>query len=467
MIQGAWMRDFLTSLAKIIFYASRISLRMFWRHRALVSYGIIMFMLGIWVAGGFDSSGRVAKQVAFEPKETAGEEILAVLSGKRKIPQRKEDSGKSRLYSVDLVVGKGDTFLNMLVEAGVEWNEAYAVSKSLKGVFNLRSLRLGQGMEVFFKEETDGEHVFNALKIEKSDSVVEVARKEDGTFNAFEKEKILIGKQVRAGGTIRSSLFKLTEELGVPVNIVMEAIRAYSYDVDFQRDIHGGNDFEVLYEVFYDEKGNKVRYGDLKYAKLVIGDKAMKIYQYTTKTGDEGYYTGDGRTIRRALLKTPINGARISSRYGLRRHPVQKYTKMHKGVDFAAPRGTPIYAAGNGTIEKAGRFGSYGKYIKIRHNGTYSTSYAHMQKLAKGMKRGRKVKQGQVIGYVGTTGRSTGPHLHYETLINGRQKNPLKLKMTPGKKLSKKEMARFETKKLEVDTLLASLPLKTQIASTK
>ncbi len=245
----------------------------------------------------------------------------------------------------------------------------------------------------------------------------------------------------------------------------MEAIRSFSYDVDFQRDIQSGSSFEVLYEVFNDEEGHKVRDGDLKYSLLTIGNKRMEIYKFTPNGGEDGFYTADGRAVRKALLRTPVSGARISSGFGMRRHPIMGYSKMHKGVDFAAASGTPVYAAGDGVIDKIGRFGAYGKYVRIRHNGTYSTAYAHLNKYASGMKKGRRVKQGQVVAYVGSTGRSTGPHLHYETLVDGKQTNPLSIKMSPGKKLTQVAMKKFEEKKGEIDTLVASLPLEKQIAS--
>jgi murein DD-endopeptidase MepM/ murein hydrolase activator NlpD len=245
---------------------------------------------------------------------------------------------------------------------------------------------------------------------------------------------------------------------------MMEAIKAYSYDVDFQRDIRNGNNFEVVYETYVDDKGQFVREGDMLFASLLVNGEELKIFRFTTPDGDTDYYTEDGHSVKKALLRTPINGARISSGFGMRRHPVLGYSRMHKGVDFAAPRGTPVYAAGDGTIDMIGRRGGYGNYVRIRHNPEYSTAYAHLYKFANGMKRGRHVKQGQVIAYSGSTGVSTGPHLHYEVLIAGRQVNPNKVKMTPGRKLDKRELATFNDAKKKMIALRSSLPLRSQVA---
>ncbi|MCK5546590.1 MAG: peptidoglycan DD-metalloendopeptidase family protein, partial [Rhodospirillaceae bacterium] len=234
-------------------------------------------------------------------------------------------------------------------------------------------------------------------------------------------------------------------------------IRIFSWDVDFQRDIWKGDGFEVMYHRFYDDDGNAIYDGTIKYAALSLQGKKIAIYLHTLKDGSTDYFNENGQSARKALMRTPINGARLSSSFGKRKHPILGYTKMHKGSDFAAPRGTPIYAAGNGTIDKSGRNGAYGNYIRIRHNSQYSTAYAHMKSIKRGMGKGKRVTQGEVIGYVGTTGRSTGPHLHYEILRGGRQVNPLRVKMPSGKKLKGDELVRFKTALAEISREWAKL----------
>lgn len=376
------------------------------------------------------------------------------------------DTAEAGVFSVNVEMGKGDTFISLMSEAGVSYGDAHEVSQVLKKVLDLRGLRPGQKMEVQFEQRAgEEENFFQALKVDQPDNYILVKRDEEKGFVANEIEKQLAKKAYRAGGKIDSSLFQLASDAGIPTSIVMEAIRAYSYDVDFQRDIQPGASFEVMYDIVYDDQGNKVREGDLLFARLVMDKDELKIYRYTPSKDEPGYYHADGTSIRKALLRTPVNGARMSSGFGMRRHPVLGYSKMHKGIDFAAPTGTPIYAAGDGVIEKIGRYGSYGKYVRLRHNDKYSTAYAHMSRFANGMKQGRRVKQGQVIGYVGTTGRSTGPHLHYETLVYGKHINPMNIKMTSGKKLAGAELKAFESTKTDIEARLASLPMETLLAS--
>ena len=230
-------------------------------------------------------------------------------------------------------------------------------------------------------------------------------------------------------------------------------IRAFSFDVDFQRELQPGDRFALLYETLHEHDGQLAKPGDLLYAELVLSGKPIGIYRFTPESGITDYFTADGRSVRKSLLRTPIDGARISSGYGMRRHPILGYSKMHRGVDFAAPTGTPIYAAGHGTVEKAARFGGYGKYVRIRHNGSYKTAYAHLSRYGRGIKAGARVKQGQVIGYVGSTGRSTGPHLHYEVISNGKQVNPRSIKLPAGERLKGADLKAFQEARERIDAL--------------
>ena len=254
----------------------------------------------------------------------------------------------------------------------------------------------------------------------------------------------------------------------LPNSVTDRLIRLFSWDVDFQRDIRRGDRFETLYEEVTLEKDESQVKGELVYAGLTLRGNLIDAYLFSPDGGLRTYYDSEGRSLRKFLLRTPIDGARLSSHFGKRRHPVLGYTKMHKGTDFAAPRGTPIYAGGSGRIEKAERYGGYGNYIRIRHSDTWSTAYAHMHKFAKGMRPGARVRQGQVIGYVGTTGRSTGNHLHYEVLKNGKQVNPMKMKQPPATKLAGADLKAFEKERARIDAMrerLGKEPLLTSRAA--
>ena len=262
------------------------------------------------------------------------------------------------------------------------------------------------------------------------------------------------------------SLYADALRSGASPKMVYDMIRALSFDVDFQRDIHTGDTYTMIYDTFRDEETGLERAGELSYAELTTQGKTNKVYRFQPKGGVPGYYTEAGEAVRKALLRTPVDGARISGTFGMRKkHPVLGYTKMHKGIDFAAPTGTPIMAAGDGVVEKAGRFSSYGNYILLRHNGSTKTAYAHLSKYA--VKKGDKVRQGQVIGYVGATGRATGPHLHFELLQNGVHVNPRKVTQMPGTKLTGNNIKAFKTAKDKVNKLMKTIPPGESIADQK
>jgi murein DD-endopeptidase MepM/ murein hydrolase activator NlpD len=355
-----------------------------------------------------------------------------------------------------VAVESGDNLMGVLIRAGAERTVAHAAIQSLKGSYDpQRDLNVGDELQITFGPGTirtvenvetpdSNNYVLARLTIPVSyDKLIDISRNDDGGFKASEVERQLEREIVQASGQIDSSLFVAASSAGIPPRVLVELIRIYSFDVDFQRDIWQGDKFELMYEQFRGENGDIVHEGDIHYAKLTLRNTEIPLYLYTTSAGNLDYFNNKGNSVRKTLMRTPIDGARLSSRFGKRKHPILGYTRMHSGVDFAAPRGTPIYAAGNGTIVKAGRNGGYGKYIRIRHNGTYQTAYAHMSKLARGSRNGARVKQGQVIGYVGTTGRSTGPHLHYEVLKSGRQINPRSVRIPSGEKLKGAELKKF------------------------
>jgi murein DD-endopeptidase MepM/ murein hydrolase activator NlpD len=276
-------------------------------------------------------------------------------------------------------------------------------------------------------------------------------------YNADLKEIKLNLYKMRYFGVIKNGLFIDGVDSGISAATMMKMINLYSYDIDFQRDIHDGDKFEVLIESFFDENGRKIKDGNLLYSAISLNNQKVETYAHEINNIIE-YFDAKGNSVRKSLLKTPINGARISSGFGMRRHPILGYSKMHKGVDFAAPTGTPILAAGSGIITYMGVKGGYGNYVQIKHNADYSTAYGHASKFNKKFKHGNKVKQGDVVAYVGSTGRSTGPHLHFELIYKGNQVNPSKVKATSGLKLTGKDLVKFELTKTAIDKYRKNTP---------
>lgn len=359
-----------------------------------------------------------------------------------------------------LKIGKGDTFGALLQRAGLSSVDAHNAVESMKGHYDPRALKVGQTVRLRYDQDADGAYQLASLQMDvdaiRSVNLTRDVSTETGFKAATEEKEVL--KKIEARRTeIENSLYGSALKAGLPRSIVAEAIRVYSYDVDFQRDVRRGDSIEVLYEQYETEDGHQVKTGEVLMARINVGGVIKTAYRYETKDGRVDFFTEDGKSLRKAIMMTPIDGARISSGFGVRKHPVLGYTKMHKGMDFAAPTGTPIFAAGDGTVEKAGRFSSYGNYVRIRHTGSTKTAYAHMSRFAKGITPGTRVKQGQVIGYVGTTGRSTGPHLHFEVIENGVQVNPRNVKTQQGEPLKGTELAAFKEEIRKIDGQFAEL----------
>jgi len=354
-------------------------------------------------------------------------------------------------------VQRGDTLYGVLVEAGLSETEAKDTVGALADVFSPRALKAGQ--EITLNLTTAAGTTVSegpqpqlvSLSLEPSvERDVTVSRDSKGELIAEAIDKPLTETRARAAGVITFSLYDAAMKAGLPSSVIADVIKAYSYDVDFQRDIQEGDSFEVVYERLENDEGELARTGQMLYAALTTSGVTRQIYWFE-RDGDGEFYNSKGEAVRKTLLATPIDGARITSGFGARKHPILGYTKVHKGVDFGAPTGTPIYAAGNGTIIEMGPKGSYGNYVRIRHNGTYQTAYAHTSRFAKGLHKGDKVKQGQVIAYVGTTGRSTGPHLHFEVLVDGSQVNPKNIKSTGSTKLAGKDLKAFKAQVATID----------------
>ena len=346
---------------------------------------------------------------------------------------------------------KGDTmshaFLNMKI---AEKNILDFVSE-LKKVFNPKKLRAKQRIKVYV-DKNDKEDIRGiSIELDKIRSIEVFKKQEKYLINRYEQSTSFTFK--KSYGEIESSLYLAAKNAGLPASVLMEMVRIYSFDVDFQREIKKGDGFEVLYESHNNQNGDLVRNGPIRSAVLILGGERLSLYRYEYNHGLFDYFDFEGNSVRKALMRTPLDGARITSNFGKRKHPILGYTKMHKGVDFGASRNTPVYAAGDGIVETARRNGGYGNYIRIRHNSDYKTAYAHLERFAKFIKKGRRVKQGDVIGYVGSTGRSTGPHLHYEIIFRGKQVNPLKIRMPKGLKLKDKNLESFISERDMLDKL--------------
>ena len=344
-------------------------------------------------------------------------------------------------------IGSGQTLRSALMEAGLPRASAQHVMNEVAGDYNLRDLKAGQKLDVSLVPSFDNSSYELASMTMKIDPIrtLNVTRDEDGSINAEldEKEVTTITKAARV--IIDGSIYASADKAGLPDRVTARAIKLFSHSVDFQRDLNDGDKLEVMFESQETKDGYIAKTGDIMFARLIIGGKERALYRYKTEDGSYDYYTEDGKSIRKGtgLLKTPVAFGRVTSGFGMRRHPVLGYTKMHKGVDFGAPIGTPIYAAADGVIEKAGRFSSYGNYVLIRHDSKLKTAYGHISRFAKGIRPGTRVKQGETIAYVGNTGRSTGPHLHFEVHVNGVEVNPASVKYASDNSLDGQRLKKF------------------------
>ena len=348
-------------------------------------------------------------------------------------------------------INSGETFDKILESYSIEKSEIIKIKNALKDKVDLNKLNTKQTI-LFNLDKTSNkvsEFVYQTSNTQK------ILLKRNIENDQFSEEILSIKlnkKIVYEENIILQSLYKAAIDQNIPANTIIEFARIYGFQIDFQRDIRKQDKFQIMYEIYLNEKKQIIETGEILFANLKLSGQDNSLY-YFDKVGSEGHYDKNGKSVKKALMKTPINGARLSSPFGMRKHPIDGFNKMHKGTDFAAPMGTPIMASGDGVIKKAGWCGGGGNCVKIRHNTTYQTIYAHMSKFARGIKTGVRVKQGQTIGYVGSTGKSTGPHLHYEVIVNGKKVNSQKLKLPSGKILKGNERKVFETKKIKLDVL--------------
>jgi len=361
------------------------------------------------------------------------------------------DNLEPRFNKVSHNISAGETFDTILKKYNVNKDEIKTIKETLSKKVNLNKLNTTQKIR-FILDQSNNEIKEFTFQISNTEKIFLIKNTETNKFN----QKLLLTKLkkdiIYKENKILQSLYKSAVDRKIPIGVIVEFARVYGFQVDFQRDIRKNDSFQIMYEAFIDDNGKIIETGNILFANLKLSGQNNSFY-YFDKKGSEGHYDKNGKSVKKALMKTPINGARLSSPFGMRKHPIDGFTKMHKGTDFAAPMGTPIMASGDGVVKKASWCGGGGNCVVIKHNSTYQTIYAHMSKFASGIRSGARVKQGQIIGYVGSTGKSTGPHLHYEVVVNGKKINSQTLKLPSGKILKGDDRKIFETSKIKLDVL--------------
>ena len=352
---------------------------------------------------------------------------------------------------------EGETFTGALKQADLQDDEINDVVNIISKKIDLRKLKVGTLIETYTKSIND-KKIINEIIIYPDIEKKIYVKKVNNKFVAGEDKKRLFSKLKLYEVEIHNSIYESLKKIDTPDEIIMEFVQLYSFDIDFQRDIRKGNKIKIFFEIYTDSQNNYIKSGNINFSEIILDDESYELYRFQSE-GDEfvEYFNSDGKSATKALMKTPINGARLSSGFGMRKHPILGYNKKHQGVDFAAPTGTPIMAAGTGHIEFVGNNGGAGKYIRIKHLNGYKTSYSHLSKYASGIQKNVKVRQGQVIGYVGNTGLSTGPHLHYEVIFNGKRINPMKMKLPSGKQLKDKNLEIFLAEKERINAEVSEL----------
>ena len=375
----------------------------------------------------------------------------------KKVVKEITSSLKPRYSVIKYVAVSGDTHESILNRLDIDKEEKAILLKAILKEKELKILKINQKFTFKFD---------NLQKQKVKEFTIEIDKKNEIIFNKSNVDDIFASKKIEKNYSknlvyketiITNSLYNSAIELGIKPNIIIEFARLYGFQVDFQRDIWKNDSFQIIYEEFVNDKNIVVDTGDIIFANLNLQNTDLQLYKYEYEKDKIDYFDENGKSIKKTLMKTPINGARLSSSYGKRKHPILGYTKMHTGTDFAAPTGTPIMASGDGKVVKAGWCGGGGNCVKIKHNTKYQTVYAHMSKFGRGIKKGARVKQGQIIGYVGSTGLSTGPHLHYEVIENGKKINSQKLKLPSGKVLKGDDRKNFEVSKIKIDVLKSNL----------
>ena len=360
----------------------------------------------------------------------------------------------SSVTKVELKVRNGDSIQRILYDQKISPSDVNNVINALRREYNIGTLRNDQKVYLIIKREKNGNFVSRLTVNIDNITSVHVFLNKDNVYETKRVTKILTKKNHLVETTIDRGIYRTAKQSGIENSIVAQFARLYGFEVDFQRDLKKNDKIKIFYERYLDDDGVPQRTGNIIYSEITNVERNIVLYRYEYPNGSIAYFTPEGKSIEKSLMRTPINGAKLSSRYGFRIHPILGYNQMHQGTDFAAPIGTPVMASGAGTVEYSGWKGGYGKFISIRHSAVYQTNYAHLQDYAKGMRRGAKVQQGQVIGYLGSTGSSTGPHLHYEVVVNGKKENSQTLKLPSAAPLEGNNKNFFEIQKRNIDNLI-------------
>ena len=360
----------------------------------------------------------------------------------------------SSVTKVELKVRNGDSIQRILYDQKISPAEVNNVINALRREYNIGTLRNDQKVYLIIKREKNGNFVSRLTVNIDNITSVHVFLNKDNVYETKRVTKILTKKNHLVETTIDRGIYRTAKQSGIENSIVAQFARLYGFEVDFQRDLKKNDKIKIFYERYLDDDGVSQRTGNIIYSEITNVERNIILYRYEYPNGSIAYFTPEGKSIEKSLMRTPINGAKLSSRYGFRIHPILGYNQMHQGTDFAAPIGTPVMASGAGTVEYSGWKGGYGKFISIRHSAVYQTNYAHLQDYAKGIRRGTKVQQGQVIGYLGSTGSSTGPHLHYEVIVNGKKENSQTLKLPSAAPLEGNNKNFFEIQKRNIDNLI-------------
>jgi len=422
-------------------------------YKIIISTLILIFSLN-FLFNGFNklrnNQSNIKNKIVKLQKNQIGNLIEIPINENLEIHQKNKSNSNINLLKINngkntllvekiIIVKKNDTFSKIIDPYFDNKYIKNLIIENLKKEFDLRTLKIGQYIYLYQNKQNMIIKIMFPIDFE-----TDIILKIESDDVILSKEETKASREMGSKEfIISSSLYSDGIKAGIPLPILTQAIKLYSFDIDFQRDIKKNTKLEISFEKFYNSKSKKTKYGNIEYINLIIENKDLEYFLFETDGGFYDYFNSDGKNVKKSLLKTPIDGARLSSNFGMRKHPILGYNKLHKGVDFAAKSGTPIYAGGNGVIEFAGNNGGYGKYIRIRHNNEYKTAYAHLSKFKKGISKGARVNQGNIIGFVGSTGNSTGPHLHYEIIYQTKQINPMTMKLPSGKILKGDELKQF------------------------
>ncbi len=425
-------------------YSEKITLN--WKYFAYLFLAIIFYAVFIIITNLVDKKNKIESQnfnSIIESKEFSN--VSNFFLSKINSPYKE----------VEYLIQNNDSIEKILKKLKINSADIQSISNNLKEK-KLTNIYAGRKLSLVLKKREDGSNTIVNLVYPVNNTLSIEIRKVQNNFDIKENVLQLYKKEVVIKNQIKNNLYSAAVDVGIEPNIIIEFARIFGFEVDFQRDIRKGDWFEILYEKFEDDNNIVQDTGKIIYASMFVNGNEINLYNFNDEK-EIGFYDIKGKSIVKSLMKTPINGARLSSAFGMRKHPILGFNKMHRGTDFAAPTGTPIMASGSGTVTRARWCGGGGNCVKIKHNSTYETIYAHMSKFAKGIKEGRKVRQGQIIGYVGSTGLSTGPHLHYEVVVNGKKVNSQKLKLPSGKILKGKARELFELERIKIDLKLSDL----------